>query len=765
MDDYTKFLPHCDKCTLNGNYADSVRAQMPSNPDLSVLFVGEAPGRTEMITKVPFSGEAGRMLYSLMRGAGINKRNAQITNTVRCRPPNNRKPSTHEMYCCRPALMRDIAMADPELIVALGDVAAYDLAGVKGIMSLRGSIGKLSHEYERIKDHLTHWDRDGGMPILFNLHPEFVRKQRHFIGVAMQDLDRIFRFIDGSLERNEHFDFVYDPDPERLEAYLNGAEIVAFDTETTGLDPFEHQIIGISFARDRDSAMDCQISSPSDPRYGVIKKFLEDPTRAKATQWGTFDVMMLKQSLGIEVQGLTFDTALAEQLLHPDLPTKLDFLRATYTDMKPYKPSKSAIKNIASWTADVRSEYACKDAVCTFQVMKSQQKAMSKDHVGLLDRLMIPMVDVVISMRSKGVKVNRDRLALAYADVQPKVQALKTAFEQEHGISISSPTQIAKHFDLKDTTKKTLQGLVNRRHPNADAFDSILKWRGLDKFASTSLIGIYNRLKERAGGHYIHTQYNLDVAATGRLSSENPNLQNIVEDYRHLFEAEPGTMFISADYKQLELRVVAVLANATSMIADLAAGKDIHGIVAAEIEPYIDQATTSKKLAGIINLRRISKGVVFGSLYGASPYTYARDFGVSVDMATAWQDALFGVYPELKIYIEARRQEFEETGHVVTPFGRRRQVFNSRQATNTPIQSSASDINAFSLLELFRDDFDLRLTTHDDVVFQVAIDKVREYGARAKAILERPIPELGGHSFPVDIKVGPNWGELKELEL
>ena len=747
-------MEKCDTCSLDQN---KVPTFIPPTSQYPFLFVGEAPGGTEVITKIPFTGSAGRMLFSLMKSAGLFKNRFAFTNTVLCRPPNNRNPSIMEQLACFSRLKNDIRSIKPDLIIALGNAAVEALTSQSGIKRIRGSYQTLMDKFE--------YD----CPVYCCLHPSYVMRDRDWIKIAIRDLKKLHDFIMYGLPKEIEYDFRYEPEPHELQEYLDEAIWIAFDTETTGLNKRHDDVIGMSFAADNHSAMAFDLI-PNDPRLPVIKAYLENPKSKIVMQNGSFDIEMMKQSCGIHVpiEAIAFDTRLAEQMLNPDLPSGLDQLRGMYTDMAPYKPDRKSKGQIAKWSSEERAEYAAKDAVCTRQVATEQIKILDRRQTELMNNLLLPVVPVLNQMERRGVAVNRDLLAVCYADLQPKLELLSKKIENECGINPNSPVQIRKYFELKNADKTTLQREIDRGHPKADLIQAIMEWRGLEKFAGTFLVGLFRRLELHEDNKlwYVHTSYFIEGTGTGRLSSRNPNLQNIVEDYRVLYIAEPGMVFISGDYAQLELRSGGVIAKCQKLLDDLDAGVDIHEKFRKKIQPYLDQAVGIRgtSIVGKQRPRVVAKVVVFGTFYGASPHSFARSFGVPVHIAKAWQDELFSEYPEIHQYIQDRIREVETTGMVRTPWGRVRYVDNPRQGINTPIQSSASDVTLDTLLKLYRSDIDVRLTIHDDLIFQAPEDDYMDIARQAKEIYERPIPQMGGYSFKADFKVGKNWGEMEKID-
>ena len=735
---------NCEECTLNGK---QVKWQVPTTTQYRIMVIGQAPGEVEVLTNKPFTGPAGKMLYALLGGANINKNLICVTNMVSCRPGpdakgNDLPPTEFEIQCCEDRLIQEIGSWQPELIIALGGVSAQRLTGkLAGITSLRGAIYPLIEKYKYSCD------------VLCALHPSFVMRQRQWIDIAVKDFNKARDYLTGALTESNEPKHVINPSLDELVTYLDGATRVAFDVETTGLNTRLDKILGIAFSKDVDSGCAMYFSA-NDPRIEVVKQILEDPKVLKIAQNASFDCDFLINTMGIDVQGLQFDTRLAEQMLSSDTPTRLDHLRAVYTDIPPYKPSEKEMAKLGSWGMDRVMKMNSLDTITTYRVCEAQENKLTKGQSNLLKTLLVPLVPVLNRMERKGVYVNIDTLAGMYAQMLPKAEELKAKGYEQYGINIASPTVVSKFLGLPNSGIETLEAARDKGHVNTKVINDVLEYRVLSKGASTYLKGIYGRLEDS----YIHTEYLLDGTGTGRLSSRNPNLQNVQLRYRCIYEAEPGMTFLSGDYKQLELWVAALLGPCETLLTDLQNGRDVHSDLLVEIKDHIPERL-------LWDARNVVKRVVFGTLYGRSARSIAIAFGVSIETAKSWQEACILKYPGLGKYILDRHQDLFRKGFVTTPWGRVRYVQTTMQAVNTPIQSTASDVTLSTLLEIDRAGYDLRLTVHDEILTQVPKKQVKKYALELKKIFERPIPQVFNHGFLVNFKSGPNWMDLKEVEL
>jgi DNA polymerase I len=740
--DYT-CLCNCQECSLTGN---KVLPYIPLDPVARVLLVGQAPGKTEIVTGAPFTGPAGKMLYACLKGAGLDKRRLFITNLVLCKPPEDKKgndlaPTPREIMNCNKRLQQEILDVKPTLIVALGGPALYELTGQEGIQSARGGLYELREKYQH------------KCPVLAVLHPSYVMRQRQWVETTIKDLSEINRIlINGAPPKETEYEFLVDPSYHELAEYLSRPGMLAFDTETTGLNTRLDKVIGMSFSNSYTSAAAILLQE-NDPRLALVKEVLENADIKKATQNGSYDCAILHSSLSIDVAGMQYDTRLAEQLMNSDMPTSLDHLRAVYTKIKPYKPTKSEMKTIAHWGKERMLQYANWDAVCTYQVMIEQKKVMTPGQLHLLETLLIPLVPALNSMSLKGVLIDINQLAGMYANNIPKLKALEEDIQTRIGINPHSPKQVKDHFQLDSSDRRTLEYYIERGDSRAPDMQLVLDCRDLKKESGTYLKGLYDRLED----NYIHTSYLPDGTGTGRLSSRNPNLQNIPKHLRRLYVAEDGCYLVSGDYKQLELWVGSVLAPCSALHAALQDGVDVHSLIANEMKAFVPERLHHK-------IRIIAKTVVFGTFYGRGARSIAIEHGCTVQQAEEWQRICFSNYPGLVKYVKDRYNDYETTKVVTTPWGRHRVVSSPTQAFNTPVQSSASDITMSTLVEMYQQGFDLRLTVHDEIVFQCAKEKLDIYTVQAKGIFERPIPQLGNNSFPAEFKYGENWFEMTKWE-
>jgi len=371
-----------------------------------------------------------------------------------------------------------------------------------------------------------------------------------------------------------------------------------------------------------------------------------------------------------------------------------------------------------------------------------------------MQEILLPVSLTLNHMERRGMKVDINTLAIMYGNVIPQIEALTEEIQDTLGVNPNSPKQVTACFNLKSSDREALEELIAKGHPQEEMIKKILECRDLSKGASTFLRGVYERLEEG----YIHTEYNPSGTGTGRLSSKNPNLQNVQKKFRVIYVPEKERVILAGDYKQLELWVGGYLAPGDSLLTFLRGGGDIHSQVLEEIKDYIPERL-------LWNARNVAKTVVFGTFYGRGARSIAIYFGVSISTAEEWQNGLFKIAPDLRGYIEERTLDFRLRGYVDTPFGRRRFIRSVPQAVNAPIQSTANDIKLKALIRLEHEGFDLRLDVHDEIVCVTEKKRLKSAAKKMKETMETPVEELGGMKFPVDVEWGENWYEMKGVKL
>lgn len=577
-----------------------------------------------------------------------------------------------------------------------------------------------------------------------------------------------------------------------------GSSVVCFDIETSGLDIFTSRIVGISLAIEPHKAWYIPFTVGTDRNSlessyaAVLRPLFESEKIAKVGQNMKFDILFLR-TLGIEVRGEKWDTMLLHYLLDPEARHNMDALSERYLNYSPISIQTLIGKGREQMTMDMVglqpiSEYGCEDADITLQLYYIlREKVESQSLMRLYHDIEEPMIAVLADMEWNGVKIDSERLRDYSATLTMQLRELEQRICQmadTPGLNVNSGRQIGELLFAKmriaDKPKmtKTKQFCTDEEYLKGFAAEHeivrvILEYRGVKKLLST-YIDALPELVNPVTGH-IHTSYNQAVTATGRLSSSNPNLQNIpVRDAigRPIREAfipsrEDG-LLLSADYSQVELRLMAHLSGDELLCEAFRNGEDIHAATAAKIfGKAIDEVTTEE--------RRRAKTANFGIIYGISPFGLAQRLDIPRSEAKALIDGYFASYPKVKQYMERTIADAVQSGWVETIFARRRylegidsrnantRALAERNAINAPIQGSAADIMKIAMVGVYRAFKEqgirskLILQVHDEIV----VDLVPAEREVVESIVREQMEGAAKLSIPlvVDIGVGKNWLE------
>ena len=599
------------------------------------------------------------------------------------------------------------------------------------------------------------------------------------------------------LRQIQNYDHQYHVvEGEEARAALIGALLkqkeFCFDTETTGLDPLSDQLVGISISYQKGEAW--YIPVPADQKLAQkivteFKPLFDSETIGKVGQNIKFDALVLS-GFGIEMHGPIFDTMVAHYLVQPELRHNLDFLSEIYLGYKKIETSELIGKGRLQTTmrsVDLQTikEYACEDADITFQLKPLLEKEMVEAKViKLFEDVEMPLLKVLIKMELAGVRIDVRALDEYAVVLREQIILLESEITEMAGepFNISSPKQLGHILfdklllDPKAKKTKTKQYSTNEevlvtlqdRHP---IIGKILEHRGLKKLLSTYVESLPKLINPKTGK--IHTSYNQTVAVTGRLSSNNPNLQNIPirdENGREIRKAfVPGDkdhLFLSADYSQIELRIMAALSGDKVMIKAFADGQDIHAATAAKIYNIPIGEVTS-------DMRRKAKTANFGIIYGISPFGLAQRLNIPRNEAKQLIDDYFNNFPRVKEYMDEQIQLARKRGYVETIMGRRRHLkdinsenaavrgFAERNAINAPIQGSAADIIKVAMVRIQRR-FDagniaskMNLQVHDELDFDLLISETEVVKTIVKEEMENAVKMVV--PLEVEMEAAGNW--------
>ena len=567
-------------------------------------------------------------------------------------------------------------------------------------------------------------------------------------------------------------------------------EIFSLDTETTGTDPITAELVGMSFSFAKNQAFYVPVPANRQEAEKIVNEFkevLENPSTLKVGQNIKYDMTVLS-NYGVEVQGPMFDTMIAHYVLQPELRHNMDYLAEIYLHYQTIHieeliGSKGKNQgNMRDLSPEAVCNYACEDADITLQLKEVLEKELKENGA---DRLFydieMPLVPVLAYMERNGVCVDTEALKETSRHFTARMKQIEEEVHQMAGMefNISSPKQVGEVlFDklkITDKAKKTktgqyvtseevLESLKNKHQ----IVEKILDYRGLKKLLSTYIDALPQLINPRTGK--IHTSFNQTVTATGRLSSSNPNLQNIPirnedgKEIRKAFIPEEGCEFFSADYSQIELRIMAHLSGDKNMIEAFQEGDDIHASTASKVYKIgLDEVTREQ--------RSKAKTANFGIIYGISVFGLAERMNVPRSEAKELIDGYFQTYPQVKAYMDMSIAKARENGYIETIFGRKRFLpdisshnavvrgYAERNAINAPIQGSAADIIKVAMINIYRrfKDENIRskmiLQVHDELNFSV-------YPEEKEKVQNIVIEEMEkAYAMQVPLRADCGWGK------
>ncbi len=575
---------------------------------------------------------------------------------------------------------------------------------------------------------------------------------------------------------------------------LSAAHVLCFDTETDSPDPVSAKLVGVSFSTKPETGCYIPVNVEGGLDEGkvieLIKPLFENPETTIVAHNFKFDYMMLKRA-GIKVTGKPFDTMIAAYLVDSSQKLKMDELSKNYLNYAPV-PIEELIgkgrKQISM--ADLSPEdvylYAAEDADITLRLYEILKELLKKDELEeVANTVEFPLMEVLADMEYKGIKLDTEMLAGFSKDLTEDLLKLQTEIYEKAGeeFNINSPQQLGTILFEKlglPSGKKTKTGqystnesVLTKLAVKYEIPSLILEYRQLAKLKSTYVDAMPLLIDEQTGR--VHTDFNQSVAATGRLSSSNPNLQNIPirttrgREIRKAFIADDGFQIYSADYSQVELRVIAHISKDEAMIEAFRNGEDIH-------------ARTAKEIFGLESLddvtqdhRRKAKEVNFGIPYGLSAFGLAQNLGIDNNEGKVMIDEYFNRFPNILNYINETKEFAKEHGYVQTLLGRRRYLpdinsgnwnvrgFAERVAINMPIQGTAADVIKLAMINIHnwlnenKKQSRMLLQVHDELVFEIHDSEQEEVPAKIIELME------GAFTMDVPLKVeagiGKNWLE------
>jgi len=570
---------------------------------------------------------------------------------------------------------------------------------------------------------------------------------------------------------------------------------VCFDTETTGLNPLTAELVGIAFSWEVSKGF--YVPFPEDKTEAqalieVLRPFFESETIEKVGQNLKYDIKVLAK-YDVEVKGKLFDTMLAHYLINPDMRHNMDVLAETYLNYTPIsiteligKKGKNQL-SMRDVPLDKQTEYAVEDADITLQLKEHFKKELGEANTQkLFDDIEVPLLRVLAAMELEGINLDKDFLNSLSEDLNTDILNLKKSIYETAGeeFNIASPKQLGiilfEKLNLVDKPKKTKTGqyktsedILSYLAKDHDIIRQVLEYRGLAKLKSTYVDALPLQVEEGTGR--VHTDYMQTVAATGRLSSNNPNLQNIpirTERGRQVRKAfvprNDEYTLLAADYSQIELRIIAALSKEETMIEAFKNGEDIHASTASKVfNVPLDEVTREQ--------RSNAKTVNFGIVYGVSAFGLSNQTDLSRGEAKELIDTYYETYPKLKAYMSAQVDFARDNGYVQTVLGRRRYLKDidsrnamvrsgaERNAVNAPIQGSAADIIKIAMINIYNKlkegnyKSKMLLQVHDELVFDIYKPELEEM----KTLIKTEMENAYTLDVPLDVEmdIGLNWLE------
>ncbi|WP_026487659.1 DNA polymerase [Caldanaerobius polysaccharolyticus] len=757
-----------DACPVGANCDSCGLREFPFvpgyGPDTAeVVIVGEAPGDTEVMQGKPFVGKAGQLLSKVLEEAEIDRTQCYITNSCLCRPIPHRAPKAAEIKACRERLIGEVKERLPKVVIALGNAAVYALIGRANISDVHGTMN---------------WCADVNAYVVPTYHPAAVLRSPSLYVDLIRDVKRAAslltekKYVTVSPDVEYVTLHTYDHILELVERLKSVSE-VAIDVETAS----NSKLLCIGLSWKCNTAVVVTQEALADPRtVPLLDEALKDKKLIGHNL--KYDIQVLWRN-GFTTPHVGADTMLMHYTLD-ERPGehKLKPLVRRYLNLGDYDaPIKEYYSHMEDCPPNELWKYNAYDAASTLALQKVLEQELDSDATWLLHNMLYPAANVLARVEYTGVLVDRQYLQETATKLKAETQALEQEMFQLAGREFNprSPKQLVQllYYDLKlpipngkySTDEESLMA-VQEFHPLPA---KILEYRGKVKMLRTYVDALLEAADEDGR---VRTTFNLHGTVTGRLSSSNPiNLQNIPKtpEARNSFIATPGYTLVEGDLSQAEVRVLAWYCKDPNLIKALSEGGDMHIRTASIMFRKKPEEVTPE-------MRQAAKRITFGLIYGKTVESLARDLGISVTEAQELYDRFFAAFPRVKEWIHAQQQLVLATGVTTTPF-RRKRHFDlitgenrsevMRQAVNTPIQSTASDITLSAIIRIGHQlqnnpNTRMLLTVHDSILLETKEDPVEV----ARWLKQEMVGHVldGTIPFDAEVKIGQRWGSLEEVK-
>lgn len=757
---------HCDTCPLKE--MKHVPGSGPSSADLAV--VGEAPGAGEVATGVPFSGVSGQLLNNILKYHGIKREETYVTNVVLCRPPDNRTPTAQEIGACHDRLIQELRGTGAKSVLALGATAA------QALLASRTAISKL-----RIEPNLASPYLERGVRLIPTFHPAAALRAPDYFPSILKDVAKVnavqvvwehtqYKVVDNERQA------IAVLDKQAEQAASNGG-LISFDAELDieaikGAVDLKHPVWLCAGISSRPGAAVVYTPAALTPNFWakLDDKFEKDTRLRWLYQNGKFDIQPMWGS-GVTHARVDEDTMLEHYATderkgtHDLEQLAVEILGAPQykTDTRRYLPRAGA--SLRYLPPDILHQYNAADADVTHRLDAPLKADMKSDGVERpYYELLIPGSDALARAEYIGTKVDRDRLGTLADELMEELKPRRQEMEEYYHINPNAPAQVKRVIeemlegDIESTRKEVLWELRDKYGgETAEFITKLLDYRQRAKQRSTYVVGLAKRLVRSR----VHTTFLLHGTDTGRLSSRNPNLQNIPSGskIRDLYIAGPDNVLLSADYSQIEFRLAAILSGDEWLLDQFRSNRSFHTEVAHKFfgEDYTE----------LQYLR--AKAVNFGILYLRGAKSLAAEHKFPIAEGYRMIREFYAQMPKVKEYQDGIHKQLRELGYLESYFGRKRRFWLvtrenwhvvSKEAVAFPTQSTASDLNlqsAIRLEPLLRGKAALLIPVHDSLVFEVRQQHLEEVADTVRKVME----DSGVQDIcptPIEIKVGLKWG-------